>query len=307
MTLHQIQYAATAGQCGSLNGAARQLFVSQSAISLAIKELESELGVALFQRSRVGLTPTPEGEAFLRKAREVLGAVAELSRAARPTPAAVTRLRVASAQSGAAPVALSGLLAQLESVSTPFHIHYKMDTTAAVIDAVEEGRADAGFVYATAYQWRVWPGILAQRGLGARALWQGPLYFILSEADPLAARAGLAFSDLDAYTFIFSGDDGLDRFSNLFDYSAEGFNLLAHPRYVDAQDSAALSLLLRRPGRFSIGHWPWEGAAPPGLRYVPLEPAQRVHLVAVLPEDKPPSAALESLLSRLARPEPGDA
>jgi len=48
--------------CGSISKAADQLFVSQPAVSLTIKQLEGELGVALFARTQRGVNLTPEGE-----------------------------------------------------------------------------------------------------------------------------------------------------------------------------------------------------------------------------------------------------
>jgi len=48
--------------CGSISRAADQLFVSQPAVSLTVKQLESELGVSLFARTQRGVNLTPEGE-----------------------------------------------------------------------------------------------------------------------------------------------------------------------------------------------------------------------------------------------------
>ena len=58
MTLRQLRYFVSAADRGSMTGAANDHFVSQSAVSLAISDLERELDVQLFvrQRSR-GLTP----------------------------------------------------------------------------------------------------------------------------------------------------------------------------------------------------------------------------------------------------------
>ena len=56
----------------SINKAAEQLYVGQSALSRAVKELEAGLGVTLFERSAKGMFPTPDGEIFVRYARTVL-------------------------------------------------------------------------------------------------------------------------------------------------------------------------------------------------------------------------------------------
>lgn len=57
---------------GSLRGAARQLGSAQAALSHSIQELEKDLGVPLFERNSRGVSLTPMGEVFLRRARSVV-------------------------------------------------------------------------------------------------------------------------------------------------------------------------------------------------------------------------------------------
>ena len=67
MRLNQLEYFVKTVECGGANAAARELSVSQPAISAAIRELEEELGVPLFQRVRQQLILTEEGAAFYRR------------------------------------------------------------------------------------------------------------------------------------------------------------------------------------------------------------------------------------------------
>ena len=69
MTLQQLRYALTIADCGSLNEAAKQLFLSQPSLSETMKELEQEIGLQIFLRSNRGIVITPEGEEFLRQTR----------------------------------------------------------------------------------------------------------------------------------------------------------------------------------------------------------------------------------------------
>ena len=71
MTLQQLKYAIAVAESGSMNEAARKLFVSQPSLSSAIRELEKELGFELFVRSNHGILITPDGEEFLGYARQV--------------------------------------------------------------------------------------------------------------------------------------------------------------------------------------------------------------------------------------------
>ena len=71
MTLQQLKYALTIADCGSMNEAAKTLFLSQPSLSETIRELETEIGFELFVRSNRGILVTPEGEEFLGYARQV--------------------------------------------------------------------------------------------------------------------------------------------------------------------------------------------------------------------------------------------
>ena len=61
MTLKQIEYYEAVCQTGNVTAAAQQLYVSRSVISRALQELEDELGIRLFLRSRDGMELTEQG------------------------------------------------------------------------------------------------------------------------------------------------------------------------------------------------------------------------------------------------------
>ncbi|WP_225026395.1 LysR substrate-binding domain-containing protein [Xinfangfangia pollutisoli] len=75
-TLRQLQFFVAAAEAGSVTGAARALSISQSSITEAIRALEDDLGVLLFDRQARGLLITQKGSAFLRHARTILADVA---------------------------------------------------------------------------------------------------------------------------------------------------------------------------------------------------------------------------------------
>ena len=65
MTNNQIQYMIEVARTGSVNQAARNLFISQSALSNAIRSVEQEFGRKIFHRSSRGVTLTPFGKLFI--------------------------------------------------------------------------------------------------------------------------------------------------------------------------------------------------------------------------------------------------
>ena len=73
MTLMQLNYIITISETGSLNKASELLYVSQPSLTSAVKELEKELGITIFNRSGKGVTLTNDGAEFLLHAKEIYG------------------------------------------------------------------------------------------------------------------------------------------------------------------------------------------------------------------------------------------
>ncbi|NTJ65555.1 LysR family transcriptional regulator [Agrobacterium rhizogenes] len=76
-TLRQLQYFVAVAEQGSVTRAAQNLSISQSSVTEALKELESDLGVELFDRHPRGLSITHNGHQFLRHATKILATVSD--------------------------------------------------------------------------------------------------------------------------------------------------------------------------------------------------------------------------------------
>ena len=72
MTLTELRYLVALAESGHFRKAAEQCNVSQPTLSIAIKKLEAELGVCLFERARHKVATTPTGELIVEQARTVL-------------------------------------------------------------------------------------------------------------------------------------------------------------------------------------------------------------------------------------------
>lgn len=118
----------TVAERGSLRAAARQMGSAQAAISHSIHELERELGVALFERTSKGVTLTPMGVVFSRRATSILGDV----RRAREE---IDQLR--GAEQGTLSIAMSSVphIALLPGVLRPFRTRFR-DLKMDIIDAL---------------------------------------------------------------------------------------------------------------------------------------------------------------------------
>lgn len=84
MTFQQLQYLLAVDRNGSLSLAAKELFITQSAVSNTLAALEKELNCRIFTRSAHGLTLTPEGERIVTYAKRICENYNLLTSAAKP-------------------------------------------------------------------------------------------------------------------------------------------------------------------------------------------------------------------------------
>jgi len=75
LSLKQVRYFIATADSGQVSQAAMILNVSQSAVTAAVRQLEEDVGVALFKRQPSGMSLTPEGARFLQHARHIMAAV----------------------------------------------------------------------------------------------------------------------------------------------------------------------------------------------------------------------------------------
>ena len=79
MNLEQLQYICAIYETGSINQAAKRLYVSQPSISSAVRKLEQELGFDILLRTSVGVQFTERGQALVRYAQRVTEDCAAIS------------------------------------------------------------------------------------------------------------------------------------------------------------------------------------------------------------------------------------
>ena len=78
MTLSELRFVVAVAKERNFRRASEKCFVSQPALSLAIKKLEEDLGVLIFERSRTDVSPTPIGEQIIEQAIRAIEEVAHI-------------------------------------------------------------------------------------------------------------------------------------------------------------------------------------------------------------------------------------
>ena len=161
MRVEQAISVVTILRTGSFREAARELEVSQSALSETVRNLERELGVTLLERGRGGVTPTETGERVRPYLEEIATATGRLrEEIALAAVGGRYRLRigaVTAAVNTLLPGAVSDLLTTLPGVQTQVIAAGSLDIRVAVL----AGRLDAGLVTVTeAEAGRAAPGLV---------------------------------------------------------------------------------------------------------------------------------------------------
>lgn len=80
MNLKYLEYVVEISRCGSINKAAKNLYLSQPNLSNAVKNLEAELGYSVFHRKNSGIELTPAGRLFLQSAKKIIQEMEKINR-----------------------------------------------------------------------------------------------------------------------------------------------------------------------------------------------------------------------------------
>ncbi|WP_327100250.1 LysR family transcriptional regulator [Nocardia vinacea] len=189
LEVRQLRYFVAVAEELHFGRAADRLGMAQPPLSRAIRELERQLGVQLFERTTRHVVLTPPGETLLRDARTALDAVAAAAERARHVGRPAPGLRLALKADYDA-----GLLPQifetyhLEDAAVP--VELMLGGRGEQVPALRQGRADVALL-ATPFD---------DRGLDVEPLLTEPRLVALAASDPLAARTTLCLADLAGRT-----------------------------------------------------------------------------------------------------------
>lgn len=147
ITLRQLQIFAVTAEAGSITTAAEQLFLSQTAVSLALRQLEKELGVTLLVRRRAhGITLTSTGRSLLPLGRNILAAVADFGRSAQDDGEVSGKVTVGCFPS-LGPTMLPGLMEKFMARNPQAEIQFVEANHDELMEMLEVGSLDLVLTY----------------------------------------------------------------------------------------------------------------------------------------------------------------
>lgn len=237
MTLQQLRYVITVANSGSMNEAAKELFISQPSLSNSVKELEKELGFDIFIRSNRGILVTPEGEEFLGYARQVTEQFRLLSN--RYIEKEVKeKFSVSMQHYSFAVKAFVEMVKQAGMENYEFAIYETK--TFEVIENVRDFKSELGILYMSEFNEKVLDKILRENQLKFTELFTCNTYVYLRSGHPLADRDTLSMKDLEPYPCL-AFDQGRN---NSFYLAEEMKSTYDYQRIIKANDRATMLNLM---------------------------------------------------------------
>lgn len=237
MTLQQLKYALTIADCGSMNEAAKQLFISQPSLSETMKELETEIGLDIFLRSNRGIVITPEGEEFLGYARQVTEQFG-LLQSKYIDKKVKEKFSVSTQHYTFAVKAFVETVKQIGMEQYEFAVHET--TTISVIENVKNFKSEIGVLYENDFNEKVLNKMFKENGLEFVELFSCDTFAYLWSGHPLAKQDVITMEELDEYPCL-----SFDQGKNNSLYLAEEMkSTYEYRRLIKANDRATLLNLM---------------------------------------------------------------
>ena len=201
MNFMHLKYALEIEKTGSLNKAAENLYMGQPNLSRAIKELEANLGITIFERSRKGMVATPEGKTFLAYASQIMSQVDEVEALYRQ--GVVTKQRFSIAVPRASYISEAFVrFSKTVDRSIPSELVYRETNAMWAIKNIVESDYKLGIIRFAGNYDRYFKEMLDERGLLYELIAEFSYVLIMSRNHPLACKENIRYSDLRCYTEI---------------------------------------------------------------------------------------------------------
>ncbi|HFZ9586410.1 TPA: LysR family transcriptional regulator [Streptococcus agalactiae] len=238
MRIQQLQYVIKIVETGSMNEAAKQLYITQPSLSNAVRNLETEMGIQIFIRNPKGIALTKDGMEFLSYARQILEQTALLEERYKGDNTSRELFSVSSQHYAFVVNAFVALFNGTDM--TQYELFLRETRTWEIIDDVKNFRSEIGVLFLNSYNRDVLTKLFDDNSLIATTLFTTTPHIFVSKSNPLANRKKLSMKDLEDYPYL-SYDQGLH---NSFYFSEEMMSQITHPKSIVVSDRATLFNLM---------------------------------------------------------------
>lgn len=265
LSLQQLRYVIEVVECGSINAASQNLYVSQPTLSAAIKEVEKDLGIELFNRTNRGITLTNDGIEFVGYARQVLEQMDLLETRYSGTQRNAPGKLTLSAQHYA-----FGVAAFVEFVEDfdgdEYDFSFRETRTNEIIEDVKTYCSELGIIYVCNFNEKVITKTLSDASLEFCPLFDALPHVFVGPHHPLAQKEVVYPKDLEDYPR-YSFEQGVN---NSFFFSEEPLSNLPHKKNITISDRGTLTNLLTNHTGYTISTGVLSNEMSGGIVAIPL-------------------------------------
>jgi len=201
MTFQQIRYLTAVAEAGSISHAAEQLYVAQSSVSSAIREVENEYAITIFERTPKGVIPTHKGREFLSDIQYIMDYQKYID-----TKYGISKLEEKTALSISALHHVCGDGAFFyflqHSKTNDFRYDYLEGSPIDVINNVSSGKSDIGILFFTISAKNMFMQEIERRSLIFHHMAYTNMFIYVRKSHPLAAQKQVSLADMANYPFI---------------------------------------------------------------------------------------------------------
>lgn len=204
MNILHMKYAVEVARVGSLNKASETLLVAVPNISRSIKELESSLGITIFERTAKGVKLTPDGEKFMGFAHSILGQIDQVENFYKHSDIQKQKFSISVPRASYISEAFAEFSKTLTTDAA--EIFYKETNSQRAINNVLNRDYKLGIIrYAENYD-KFFKSMLEEKGLNYEMLSEFTYVLLMSADSPLAKKQNIIFDDLKDYIEIAHAD-----------------------------------------------------------------------------------------------------
>lgn len=238
MRIQQLQYLEKIVESGSINEAAKALFLSQPSLSNAIKELEQEMDLQLLVRQKSGVSLTNEGREFMIYARQILDQV-KLMEAKYKQHTVRKQAFSVSAQHYAFVVhAFVDLIKQVDAEEYQFTL--RETETQNILEDVLSFKSSLGILYLNKFNRQVLTKLFKEKKLKFTPLFKAKPHVFVCRDNPLAQKSSVKLRDLEDYPYL-SYEQGQE---NSFYFAEEILSTLNRKMHIKVSDRATIFNLM---------------------------------------------------------------
>lgn len=238
MRIQQLEYLEKIVETGSINEAAKALYLSQPSLSNAMKELEREMGIQVLLRTKAGVSLTSDGREFLVYARQVLDQVNLLEGKYKKSTPRKQNFSVSAQHYAFVVHAFVELIRR--SGAEEYQYTLRETETQNILADLTNFKSELGVLYLNQFNRQVMSKLFKEKNLIFKPLFIAQPHVFVSRDNPLAEHSSVSLTNLEGYPYLSYEQGDADSFY----FAEEILSTRPHRKHIKVSDRATMFNLM---------------------------------------------------------------